>query len=224
MGTVGLLAVHIGFAKTFIIPFVNGNFKAPFFIYVHGAFAFCWVSLFFVQALLIRYNNFRLHKIFGFIALFIALGTAITIVPAGMYQVKTELNEGLGETAISSIIGAVTSAIMYLALVIAGFINRKTPATHKRLMLLATIVVLWPAWFRFRHYFPLVQRPDIWFAVVLADSLIVISWIWDKVVNGKIHSTLLYIGTFIISEHIFEVAAFDSKLWRVVANQIYQLL
>ena len=35
---VGLLAVLIGFAKTFIIPTVEGNFKAPIIVDIHGAF------------------------------------------------------------------------------------------------------------------------------------------------------------------------------------------
>lgn len=91
-------------------------------------------------------------------------------------------------------------------------------------MLLATLVVLWPAWFRFRHYFPSVPRPDIWFAVVLADSLIVISCIWDKSINGKVHPVFKFVGVFIILEHIFEVIYFDSPIWRSVAKFIYTSL
>src|SRR5690606_18902661 len=121
-----------------------------------------------------------------------------------------ELKEGLGQTAISGIVGSCTSGIIFLALVIAGLLSRNNAAAHKRLMLLATIVVLWPAWFRFRHYFPSVPRPDIWFAVVLADSLIVIAIIRDKLTYRKIHPVLLYVGLFIIAEHAFEVMMFDS--------------
>ncbi len=46
MSLVGLLAVLVGFAKTFIIPVAAGSFKAPFSIHLHGAFAFGWVILF----------------------------------------------------------------------------------------------------------------------------------------------------------------------------------
>ena len=91
-------------------------------------------------------------------------------------------------------------------------------------MLLATIVVLWPAWFRFRHYFPSVQRPEIWFGVVLADSFIMIAWIKDKLVKGKVHPVLGYIGFLIITENIFEVLLFDSNLWRAIANIIFEFL
>jgi len=160
----------------------------------------------------------------GIAGILIAAGTALTILPVGMYAANKELKQGLGETAISGIVGVVTSAIMFLSIVIAGILNRHNPATHKRLMLLATIVVLWPAWFRFRHYFPSVPRPDIWFAVVLADSLILISCLWDKLVNGKVHPVFKYLGSFIILEHIFEVITFDNSSWRLVAKHIYNLL
>ena len=146
MSLVGLLAVCVGFAKTFIIPVAAGSFKAPFSIHLHGAFAFGWVILFVIQTSLIRIKNYHLHIKLGILGVFMALGTAITMLPAGVFQVK---NEGLGPTAISTIVGVCTSAVIFLSLAVAGIICRKKAAAHKRLMLLATIEVLWVAWWRF---------------------------------------------------------------------------
>jgi hypothetical protein len=220
----GLLAVLTGFAKTFILPVSRGSFSAPSIVYIHGAFAFSWILLFIIQTSLIHFRKYSTHIIFGTIGIFIAIGTSVTMLQVGMYATNRDIKLGLGETAFSSIVGVVTSAIMFLTIVIAGILNRNNPAAHKRLMLLSTIVVLWPAWFRFRHYFPSIPRPDIWFAVVLADSLIVISCIWDKIVNGRIHPVFKYVGFFIIAEHIFEVIYFDSPGWRVLAHYVYSLL
>jgi hypothetical protein len=220
---VGLLAVFIGFAKTFIAPVTTGTFSAPNIIYIHGAFALSWILLFFVQTLLINSRKYNVHMTLGIFGDFIAFGTASTMLPVGMYAAHKELKQGLGDTAISGIVGVVTSAIMFFGIVIAGVMNRKRGETHKRLMLLATLVVLWPAWFRFRHYFPSVHRPDIWFAVVLADSWILISCVWDKWRNGRVHPVFKYVGAFIILEHSFEVIYFDNSTWRIVAKYIYQL-
>jgi hypothetical protein len=220
----GLFAVLVGFAKTFIVPASEGNFSAPTIVYIHGAFAFGWIVLFVIQTSLINLKKYRIHMLLGIVGVFIAIGTALTMVPVGMYAANKELKQGWGETAIAGIVGVVTSAIMFFTIVLAGILNRHKPATHKRLMLLATIVVLWPAWFRFRHYFPSVPRPDIWFAVVLADSLILVSCIWDRLRNGKVHPVFKYLGAFIILEHIFEVVTFDNPSWRFVAHHIYNLL
>lgn len=201
-----------------------GTFSAPSTVYIHGAFTFSWIILFVIQTSLINLKKYRMHMFLGIGGILIAIGVALTMLPVGIYAANKELTQGLGETAISGIVGVVTSAIMFLSIVAAGILNRHNAATHKRLMLLATIVVLWPAWFRFRHYFPSVPRPDIWFAVVLADSLILISCLWDKLANGNVHPVFKYLGAFIILEHIFEVIVFDSPSWRFVAKHIYNFL
>jgi hypothetical protein len=144
------------------------------------------------------------------------------MLPTGLFQVNWDLSKGMGDTAVSQIVGILTTALMFAILVGSGFVYRKKPNIHKRLLLLATIVLLWPAWFRFRHYFPSVPRPDIWFAVVLADSLIIFSWVADKFTYGKIHPVLFYGGLLIIAEHTFEVLMFDSGPWRLVAKTIYE--
>ncbi|MEO6405026.1 MAG: hypothetical protein ABIO32_06020 [Ferruginibacter sp.] len=221
---VGLLAVLIGFAKTFIIPVATNSFSAPLLIHIHGAFAFGWIILFLTQASLIHFHKYKKHQTLGFLGLFISAGVMITMIPTGVYVVQRDLRQGFGESAYSSLLGVITSGIMFFSLVVAGILKRRVPESHKRLMLLATIVVLWPAWFRFRHYFPSVSRPEIWFALVLADSLIIIAWIWDKLRNGFVHPILKYVGLFIISEQTFEVFAYDSLIWRQIAKWSYSLL
>jgi hypothetical protein len=111
---------------------------------------------------------------------------------------------------------------MFALLVGGGYVYRRRPKIHKRLLLLSTIVLLWPAWFRVRHYLPSVPRPDIWFAVVLADSLIILAWAADKASFGKVHPVLLFGGLFIIAEHLFEVIMFDHPAWRTCARAIYE--
>ena len=157
-------------------------------------------------------------------AAFIAVGAAVSIIAASLYQIDRDLKEGLVQTAISSIVGSLASATMFLTLVTAGIVYRKRPQVHKRLMLLATIVLIWPAWFRWRHYFPSVERPDIWFAGVLADSLIIVAFIWDWLSNKRIHPALLCGGLFIIAENVIEILLFDSSGWRIIANAVYNFL
>ena len=224
MGITGLLAVVIGFFTTYIQPYYKGSFSAPAVVHIHGAFAFAWVVLFLVQTILVKYRKFRLHQSLGYFSLVITVGILLTMLPTGLFQVRKDLSRGLGGTAYSSIFGVLTTAIMFAILVGAGLYFRKRPKLHKRLFLLATIILLWPAWFRFRHYFPSVPRPDIWFALVLADSLILFAWIADKITWGKIHPVLLYGGLLIIAEHCFEVLCFDSKVWRKISVALVDIL
>ena len=218
---IGIIAILVGFSKTFIIPLVSGTKTWPLTIYAHAFFVFGWVIIFLTQSLLIQNKKYKIHIFIGRWAAFIAVGAAISIIPASLFQIERELKEGLGQTAISSIVGSLASASMFLILVTLGILNRKRPQVHKRFMLLATIILIWPAWFRWRHYFPSVERPDIWFAVVLSDSLILVAFIWDWLKNKYIHPALLYGGLFIIAENVMEILLFDSKGWRVLANSLY---
>lgn len=221
IGVIGLAAILIGFSKTFIIPVSNFSFQAPVIIYIHGFFAFSWVVLFVFQAYLIKAEKWSTHMTIGMLGVLIAVGVAVTIPFAGAYQVQKDTAQGGGDSAVSAITGTITAALMFITLVFAGLHYRKKPEVHKRLMLLATITVLWPAWFRFRHFFPSVPNPEIWFALVLADSLIIVAWIWDKLKNGRIHPTLLYVGSFVIAEQTIEALTYDSEPWRAVARYLY---
>lgn len=224
MGVIGMLAIHIGFATTYIIPVAEGNFKAPLSIYIHGAFTFLWVLFFLLQSILIQIRKVRFHRKLGIATMLIAMGAAITTPVVGIFSVEKELAAGLGGTSYSLLFGTFSTPIMFLSFVIAGYIYRHRIQSHKRLMLLATIIILWPAWFRFRHYFPSVPRPDIWFGIVLADSLIIIAWIWDRFANGRIHRALLYGGILIIAENAFEAWQFDNTWWRDFSFWLYQML
>ena len=222
VGALGLLAVVGGFLTTYISPVLEGRFTAPLIVHVHGGAAFGWILLFLVQSIAVKFNNFRLHRGLGYFGMLLALGIVLTMIPVGLFQVEKGLLAGDGDTAISGIVGVVTTTVMFACLVGGGYVYRRKPKIHKRLLLLSTIVLLWPAWFRFRHYLPSVPRPDIWFAVVLADSLIILAWAADKASFGKVHPVLLYGGLFIIGEHIFEVLMFDHPAWRALAGSIYE--
>lgn len=224
IGVIGLLAVLTGFFTTYIKPSLYGSFSAPLIIHIHGFLAFGWVLLFLVQTIAVKYRNLRIHKRLGYFGLLIALGIIVTMLPTGLFQVNKDLAKGLGIMAISQLVGIVTTAVMFAILVATGFVYRKKPKIHKRLFLLATVVLLWPAWFRFRHYFPSVPRPDIWFGVVLADSLILVAWLADTITYRKVHPVLLWGGLLIISEHTFEVLTFNSETWQLVAKSIYYSL
>lgn len=223
IGVIGIAAILIGFSKTFIIPVANSSFQAPLIIYIHGFFAFSWVVLFLFQAYLIKAEKWNTHMTMGVLGTLIAVGVAVTIPFAGAYQVQKDTAQGVGDGAVSAIVGTLTAALMFISLVFAALHYRKRPDVHKRLMLLATITVLWPAWFRFRHFFPSVPNPEIWFALVLADSLIIVAWIWDKLKNGRIDPTLLYVGSFVIVEQSFEALTYDSEPWRAVARYLHTL-
>lgn len=221
MGGVALLAVAIGFGRTYAAPMARGTFDAPGWVHVHGALALAWVVLFAAQPLLVWRRQLGWHRRVGRLGLPLAVGVALTMVPAGVFQATRDAAAGAGAAGISSLLGVFTSGALFVALVAAGIATRRDREAHARWLLLATLVVVWPAWFRFRHWFPGVPRPDVWFAIVLAYLWIAVAIVRDRVVRGAVHPVLLWGGAAVVLEQSLEVVAFDAPWWRAAAHALH---
>jgi hypothetical protein len=151
----------------------------------------------------------------------LAIAMALSGVAVVVYAVRRDLAAGIGDFAYSQLIGVLASMTIFVGYVAAALWTRKQPDWHKRMILLATIAVLWPAWFRLRHLMPWLPRPDILLAVIASDSLIVVAMIRDRLKFGHIHPAYWIFGLGLIAEHVVEVMLFDTPLWRATARAIY---
>lgn len=221
MGGVVLLAVAIGFGRTYAVPVAHGTFAAPSWVHVHGALALTWVLLFLTQTVLLRTHAARWHRRIGVVGLPLALAVASSMVPAGMVQVAREIKAGADA---SSMLGVVTTGVIFAALVTAGILARRDREAHARWMLLATLHLVWPAWFRVRHYFPTVPQPEVWFGFVLPYLWIGVAAARDYRVRKSVHPVFRWGGTAVVVEQGLELLAFGSPWWRATAEGLYAWL
>lgn len=220
---VAALAALVGFSTTYFIPVARAAFGGPTIAHVHGLLFFAWIGLLLGQAVLARSGRLRWHRRIGWAALPLALAMSATGIGVGMFAVRRDLALGMGDFACSQLVGVVTAMLLLPLFVAAALALRSRPDWHKRLMVLATIAILWPAWFRWRHLMPWVPRPDIWLAVVLADSLIVAAMIRDRWSFGRMHPAYAIFGTLLIAEHVAEALLFDTPAWRGLARSMFGL-
>lgn len=220
---VGLAVVALGFGVTYALPMVRRTFSAPWFVHLHGASALAWIMLLIVQAWLVGRTRTPLHRRLGQIALPLALLIWASGIATAIWAAGRDLPK-LGTAATSGLAGTATGLSLYLILVIAAVVTRRKPDWHKRLIMLATIQVLWPAFFRLRHLLPIVPKPDISFALVLAYSPIVIAALRDRGRYGKIHPVWLWIGPALVIEQSVEFALFDQGPLRQLGQWLYALL
>lgn len=221
-GFVSLAAVLTGFSTTYLIPMARRTFDAPAIVHLHGALCLSWVLLFIAQALLVRTRRTALHRRLGMAGIPIALGILATGLLTARWAAHRDI--AAAPEAVASMVGTLTSLAIFAALVIFAILKRRQPDWHKRLMMLATIVVLWPAWFRFRHLMPWVPRPDIWLALILADLPIIIAAVRDRMLAGRVHPVWAIFGTALILEQSAEVMLFDVPRWRTLGEAIYRAL
>lgn len=222
-GLVGLAVVVLGFGVTYALPMARRSFSAPWFVHIHGAFALAWIILLIAQTQLVRLRRTPLHRRIGMVALPLALLVWGSGIATGFWAAARDLpNQETAAT--SSFGGTVTGLTLYLLIVIAAFATRRKPDWHKRLVMLATIQLLWPAFFRLRHLLPMVPDPDIWFAFVLAYSPILVAAVRDQWTWGKIHPVWLILGPALVLEQSAEFILFDKPPIRYFGQWVYGLL
>ena len=101
---------------------------------------------------------------------------------------------------------------------------RRRSDWHKRLLILATIQVLWPAFFRLRHLLPIVPQPEIWLAIVAAYSPILVAATRDWTKFGRVHPVWLFLAPVVVAEQSIEFIYFDSGFLRSLGQWLFRLL
>ena len=205
----GLAAIAVGFSTTYFIPMARGTLARPGFVHVHGLSAFCWIVLLLTQALLIRGGRTRLHMKIGQVGLPLAIAIWASGILTAAWAARRDL-PSQGPIAQSAFMGTVTGLSLFLGFVAAGYATRRRPAAHKRWMALATIAVLWPAIFRWRHLLPPMSRPDIILGLFVADVPILVAMLRDRFRYGEVHPVWMIGGTFWFVEQSLETAIFDT--------------
>lgn len=216
-GRLGIAVAISGFAGTFFRPLLTGTFRAAPIVYVHALFLFGWLGFFLLQSTLVHRRKLGLHRRMGWLGTGIALGVIVSALLVGRLASLRIAATGAIVQAEGELLVIMIEMLVFASLFGSALLLRRRPEVHKRLMLLALIGTLGPAWLRFRHYFPDVGNPLFVFSVLLADSLIVIAAAADLRRHGRVHPVYLTVGGAIILVHLGEVFLFDSRPFRAAA-------
>jgi hypothetical protein len=212
------LAVALtGFFLTYTAPMMRGSFSGPRLSHVHGASMLAWLVLVIAQAHLAS-GRLALHRRLGWAAIAVALAVALTTVGIGVQATGRDLAAG----GAMGMAGNVTAPLVFCALVGAALVLRRQPQWHKRLILIASVVVIWPAWFRWRHFMPWVPRPDIALGLVTTNLVMIAAMVRDRMAFGAVHPAYLWVGLPVIAWQTFETLAFGSAWWTRFGLWLYE--
>ena len=216
--SLGFLAVAlIGFSTTLFLPLARGTFVAPPVIYLHGALVFSWLIFFIAQASLIRVRNVFVHRRLGWLGASLVIAIVASGVAVSLHVMRRDLAAGGGDDVLREFLGTLISFLIFGSLVAAALVRRRDCESHKRLLLLATIWVLGPAWLRFRHFFPAVQNPDLVF-IAIADSVILVAIARDLMTHKRVHPVYIWVGGLIVAWDMAFPFASQSAAWLRVAR------
>jgi hypothetical protein len=144
MGALLTAIVLLGFIPP-VLSKPNGAFSLPLLYHIHGMIFLSWFVLFSLQAYLVQGRYLRLHRQLGQCS----IGVAIAMLITGYFMMRAayalpEFVIGTNSHA-ASMMFPTTDLINFSIVFVLGFLNRAKPVAHKRLMLLAGILILDPA-------------------------------------------------------------------------------
>lgn len=217
MGVIFLI-VFSGFSQSVFLRPLFPNVVAPHepLFYVHGAIFFAWVSLFITQVSLIAAGNTARHR---------TLGTAgFVLVPVmlgiGLYGGLVAAHRPTGFTGVSDpplhFLGLLVAMLaMFVTYASLGLYWRGSPQTHKRMMLLAAIVLAeagvtrWPI-----DYIAASEQHAFYVTAILLLPL----FAWDLYSLRRLHPATLWGGLAFLAYGPLRDILASTAWWQQIAN------
>ncbi len=198
MAAVALIAVLVGFARTY---FLAGFFRAPLpnlLVHLHGAVFTLWIILFITQVSLVTARRVDLHRRLGLLAFLLAivvivLGTVTASDSLARHVAKHRTDTVEEVRAFYAV--PLADMLMFSTFVYLGYRNRFQPVVHKRLMWFATLSLLDAGFDRWPFFDPysLAVVNLICFTPLL---LLMIGYDWWS--TGKVQRVTIWAAIFMV--------------------------
>jgi len=177
--------VIAGFSRTVNVNLFHPALPRPFLLWIHGAAFSGWVAFYIFQSALVRTHNVKWHRFFGWFgaglaALMVPLGFTIAIIMGRFDAVQLHQPD----PAFLSI--PFFDMVAFAVLVSLAISWRKKPELHRRLLFIATCVLLDAAFGRFDFIF----NNNLFY--VCLDLVILLGVARDLLVNRHVHAVYRY--------------------------------
>jgi hypothetical protein len=215
----------IGFLPTYWAPMWSSTLQIPRIAHFHGMVFFAWTLFFVVQTSLVANGRTSMHRELGLLGIALATSMLFTGTMVALNSMNAFIARGFAEDARAFALVPL-SGIAYFAIVVAYAIaHTKTPALHKRAMVLATVALLQPAvarWFVFFLAPAGAQSPvPVIFTVVpgfVADLPLVYAMIHDWRTRGSPHRIYVIGFVTILAMQVLRVPLGSSGAWQSIAE------
>jgi hypothetical protein len=207
MATVFPLIVALGFIPDYIM--ISSGFVTPhWFTHVHGAIMASWLLMFFTQSFLAARGNLRYHKQLGLWGAALG-GLVIVTLLATIIRRRFGIWYPEGSFVWDIFVIELYATALFILFFTWGIAVRKDSPSHKRLLLLATIIIMGAATDRIR-FLP-GDTPVEKFAYV--DILIVPLFFYDYFTLRRIHRITIIGALSIIALQGLTAMAYQSPAW-----------
>lgn len=206
-----------GFWATYYRPLLSGNETTPAIIELHAAIFVGWLILLIAQAALAATNRMALHmKVGRYAMLYGALLVVIGVV-ATLSAFERHLSSGNLQRADTILFIGLTDMLTFVPFLGAAWWYRRNPELHKRLIVVATTVLLVAPVHRM-HWF--LGGPPAPAALVLLIWLapIYLGMIHDFVSRRIVHPVYVLGILAVFFMKFWRISIYQSEPWRAVGG------
>lgn len=220
-GTGIAVVVLAGFTPTYWRPIVFGPATARPFIHLHAALFFGWAVLFAVQAVLVSSGRVRAHRRLGVVTAVWSVAAVVVGLRLALVTIArdVELVDGTLRGVLTLI--PLTQVAMFAGFLGLGLVRLGDGAAHQRLMTIAALVAVTPAFGRIGTALlgaEAVALPPVVFAMSTGLLLGVVGY--DARRSGRLHPVFAWGGALVILVRLARVPFAASGTWRAMAEAI----
>jgi hypothetical protein len=214
--------VGVGFWPSYYGPLVRGAAQAPVVLHIHGVIFIGWMALLISQTTLAARGKLRAHRALGSIGIGYGvvlwlLGLLVSFVAPVMHVNAGEWTVDEAATFLPIPLG---DMVLFGGFFAAAVAYRDKSEIHKRLMVMATIAVVFAAAFRLQN----AGVPMSW-AIVVWYVPLVIAMAYDLYSRGRIHA-VYWIGAGVMAIALLRLpfALGTTELWLGIGRPIIESL
>jgi len=208
IGLTALAVVVAGFAPTYYLGFWFGAPPLKVIVHVHALAFTAWLVLMISQTVLIRVGRGRWHRAMGKVA----VGVVAVMVVTGYMVIFGKARPT--PSARAFIFTPILSLLLFPVLFGLAIRFRRDPATHKRLMLLATIVTVNAGVLRAMRLFSLDGVPYFQSYIVGYAMLLLPLIAYDLARLGKVHRATAWGSALLLARHPLHAAIAHTDTWQ----------
>lgn len=135
----------IGFWPTYFGPALRGKVHVPPLIHLHAIIYVTWLALFATQVALAATNRVKQHMQLGQWM----MAYSVVVVIAGLMALAQAFGKRLATEDVFRaqryLFGVLKDLVFFVPFLVAGWVYRRKPEIHKRLMIVATTILVLPA-------------------------------------------------------------------------------
>ena len=222
IGLFCILLAILGFAPSMVAYFI-GEYHFPAIVHAHAVIMLGWLVLFTIQARLVQRGSLATHRRLGIatatwaVLVWLAMGVA-TIVALKRYD-PDEM-----AFLVKPLLIQLGTMVVFPAFVISAVIARRHAGWHKRLMALATFVLVQAALDRM-HWLPNEGLPMFWHHGVRLYVLLLLPLaVFDIATLRRIHPATLTGAGVIVAMHGVVSFGWDNEGWNQIARGFWMWL